>query len=206
MADEEFVDYYELLQIEPKADIEAIQRVYRLLAGRYHPDNTETGDLEKFLRVKEAYKVLSDEQRRKEYDQLWESQKHSPVPIFMTKEFTEGVDGESNRRMGILCLLYNRRKTNPGQPALSMLELENLMFVPREHLTFTVWYLKAKRYIMPDDRSSLMITAEGIDFLEANLPQHKTVYKLLKAAEMGTSRTAGQTHFTSGWAETEVKS
>jgi curved DNA-binding protein len=205
MADDEFVDYYELLQIDPKSEFETLQRVYRILAARYHPDNAETGDLEKFLRIKEAYKVLSDPERKKEYDQMWETQKQHPVPIFLTKEFTEGVDGESNRRMGILCLLYNRRKSNPAQPSLSMLELENLMFVPREHLTFTVWYLKSKRFIMPDDRSSLMITAEGIDYLEANLPTHKTVHKLLKAAESGTSRSAGQTHFATGWAE-EVQS
>jgi hypothetical protein len=30
-----------------------------------------------------------------------------------------------------------------------------------------------------------MITAEGIDFMEANLPQHKTMYKMLEAADMG---------------------
>ena len=205
MADEEFVDYYELMQIDPKSDFETIQRVYRILAARYHPDHAETGDLERFLRVKEAYKVLSDPERKKEYDSMFESQKTNPVPIFLTKEFTEGVDGESNRRMGILCLLYNRRKMNPGTPALSMLELENLMFVPREHLTFTVWYLKAKRFIAPDDRSSLMITAEGIDYLEANLPTHKTVHKLLMAAESGTSRQTGTRHFATGWAETEAK-
>ena len=34
-----------------------------------------------------------------------------------------------------------------------------------------------------------MITADGIDFMEANLPEHKTMYKLLEAADMGTSRT-----------------
>ena len=37
--------------------------------------------------------------------------------------------------------------------------------------------------------SSLLITAEGIDFLEANLPEHKTMYKMLEAADMGSSRT-----------------
>ena len=204
MAEEDFVDYYELMQIDPKSDFETLQRVYRILAARYHPDNSETGDLEKFLRVKEAYKVLSDPEQKAEYDKRFEGQKTNPVPIFLTKEFSDGIDGESNRRMGILCLLYTRRKSNPAQPAISMLELESLMFVPREHLQFTIWYLKSKRFVLPDDRSSLMITAEGIDYLEANLPTHKTVHKLLKAAEFGSSRNAGRV-FTTGWAEGEAQ-
>ena len=198
---EQFVDFYELLQIQPNSEPETVQRVYRVLAARYHPDNAETGDLEKFLLVKEAYKILSDPVKRKEYDLGFEQRKESPVPIFLTREFTEGVDGESNRRMGLLCLLYNRRKQNAGAPALSLLELETLMFVPREHLVFTVWYLKSKRFIISDDRSSLMITAEGIDYLEVNLPEHTTIRKLLKAAETGASRTAGGKVFDTGWAD-----
>ena len=46
-----FVDYYEDLQISPNADLETIERVYRLLAKRYHPDNQATGSIEKFGRL-----------------------------------------------------------------------------------------------------------------------------------------------------------
>ena len=107
------------------------------------------------------------------------------------KEFTEGVDGEINRRIGLLCLLYTQRRANQVTPALSVLEIEQMMSIPREHLVFTIWYLKAKRFIQQDDRSSLLITAEGIDFLENNLPEHKTMYKMLEAADMGSSRSNG---------------
>jgi curved DNA-binding protein CbpA len=180
-----FVDYYEMLRVSPGAEIESIQRVHRALAARYHPDNKETGDLERFLRVNEAFKVLSDPDKRKEFDASYKSKKENPMPVFLTKEFTEGVDGESNRRMGLLCLLYTQRRTNPVLPALSVLEIEQMMSIPREHLQFTIWYLKAKRQISQDDRSSLMITADGIDFMEANLPEHKTMYKMLEAADLG---------------------
>jgi curved DNA-binding protein len=180
-----FVDYYEMLRVSPGAELESIQRVHRALAARYHPDNLETGDLERFLLVNEAFKVLSDPEKRKEFDANYKSKKENPMPVFLTKEFTEGVDGEINRRMGLLCLLYTQRRTNSLQPALSVLEIEQLMFIPREHLIFTVWYLKAKRYIQQDDRSSLMITSDGIDFMETNLPEHKTMYKMLEAADMG---------------------
>lgn len=206
MSQEDFIDYYELLQINIGVEPEAIQRVYRILASRYHPDNTETGDIERFLLIKKAYEVLADPEKRAEYDKAYERRKDSPIPIFLTREFTDGVDGEANRRMGVLCLLYTKRRTSPAQPALSVLEIENTMFVPREHLTFTVWYLKSKRYIQSDDRSSLVITAEGIDYLEASLPQQKTIHKLLKAAEVGATRAgASKTHFNTGWAETSVK-
>ena len=39
-----FQDYYEVLQLSPKADQETIDRVYRMLVKRYHPDNQETGN------------------------------------------------------------------------------------------------------------------------------------------------------------------
>jgi curved DNA-binding protein CbpA len=188
MADKEtFIDYYELLRVSPGAEIESIQRVHRALAARYHPDNKETGDIEKFLRVNDAFKVLSDPEKRKEFDDKYKSRKDNPLPVFLTKEFTEGVDGEINRRMGLLCLLYTQRRQNQVMPALSVLEIEGMMSIPREHLLFTIWYLKAKRYIQQDDRSSLLITADGIDFMEANLPEQQTLVKLLEAADMGTS-------------------
>lgn len=186
-----FVDYYELLRVSPGAEIESIQRVHRSLAARYHPDNTETGDLERFLRVNEAFQVLSDPEKRKEFDSQYNSRKDNPLPVFLTKEFTEGVDGEINRRIGLLCLLYTQRRANQATPSLSVLEIEGMMSIPREHLVFTIWYLKAKRFIQQDDRSSLGITAEGIDFLENNLPQHKTMHKLLESADMGSSRSNG---------------
>jgi curved DNA-binding protein len=46
--DQPFEDFYEDLQVSPNADQETIERVYRLLAKRYHPDNSGTGGVEKF--------------------------------------------------------------------------------------------------------------------------------------------------------------
>lgn len=186
--DSTFVDYYEMLRVSPGAELESIQRVHRALAARYHPDNKETGNLERFLKVNEAFQVLSDPEKRKDFDSTYKTKKENPLPVFLTKEFAEGVDGEVNRRIGLLCLLYTQRRINQILPALSVLEIEQVMFIPREHLSFTIWYLKSKRYIAQDDRSSLMITAEGIDFLETHLPEHKTMHKMLEAAEMGESR------------------
>jgi curved DNA-binding protein len=186
--DTSYVDYYELLRVSPDAEVESIQRVHRALSARYHPDNSETGDLERFLLVNEAYQILSDPDKRKEFDKNYKKKKDDPLPVFLTKEFTEGVDGETNRRIGMLCLLYTKRRSNPVAPSLSVLEIEQLMSIPREHLLFTIWYLKSKRFMVQDDRSSLLITADGIDFLEQNLPEHKTMYKMLEAADSGVLR------------------
>ena len=43
-----YVDFYEDLQVSSNADQETIERVYRLLAKRYHPDNLDCGNSEKF--------------------------------------------------------------------------------------------------------------------------------------------------------------
>src|SRR6266446_1029989 len=55
----EEVDYYEFLQISPRAELSTIQRIFRFMAGRFHPDNPETGDVEKFYLLKRAYEILS---------------------------------------------------------------------------------------------------------------------------------------------------
>jgi hypothetical protein len=62
------LDCYEVMQLSPNADAETISRVYRLLAFRYHPDNTETGNSEMFLRLSEAHRILSDPEKRASYD------------------------------------------------------------------------------------------------------------------------------------------
>jgi hypothetical protein len=181
---EDFVDYYELMQISQSAELSTIQRVYRMLASRYHPDNPETGDTNKFLRLQEAYAVLSDPEQRAAYDAQCNQERLQPMPVFEMKEFVVGVDVEMNRRLGVLCLLYNQRKDSTDNPGLSMLEMESRMALPREHLEFTVWYLKEKNYVRRDENSSeILITSEGVDFVEASLPSSRIVYKLLKSGE-----------------------
>lgn len=64
-------DYYEVLGISKDASKEEIKKAYRKLSKQYHPDiNKEADASEKFQEVKEAYEVLSDEQKRAQYDQF----------------------------------------------------------------------------------------------------------------------------------------
>jgi len=176
-------DHYETLQISPKADFQTVHRVFRIMAMRFHPDNPETGDVEQFLRMKRAYSVLSDPDRRAEYDALREKNRgDGPRPIFGLKDFVTGVEAETNRRLGVLCLLYHQRQTNPDSPGVSLLDLEREMGFPREYLSFTLWYLRAKELVTVADNSDFALTAQGADYVEKKAARHEIIGKLLNPA------------------------
>jgi hypothetical protein len=173
-------DHYDVLQISPKADMETVHRVFRLMAARFHPDNPETGDQEEFLRLKKAYDVLSDAGRRAEYDGIRDTREAEPMPIFELKDFVTGVEAESNRRLGVLSLLYNQRRIDPDHPSVSLLDLETRMGFPREYLSFTMWYLRAKEFVLAADNADYALTAKGVDHVESNAAQSEILAKLLK--------------------------
>lgn len=62
-------DYYSILGIDKKASKDDIKKAFRTLAHKYHPDK-KTGDDAKFKEINEAYSVLSDDQKRAQYDQF----------------------------------------------------------------------------------------------------------------------------------------
>ncbi|MFQ5710408.1 MAG: molecular chaperone DnaJ [Candidatus Geothermarchaeales archaeon] len=64
-------DYYEILGVPRNASKEDIRRAYREQALKYHPDrNKSPGAAERFKEISEAYAVLSDDEKRKQYDQI----------------------------------------------------------------------------------------------------------------------------------------
>jgi hypothetical protein len=184
---ESFVDYYELLQISTNAEPDTIHRVFRIMAARYHPDNKETGNNDRFLLLTRAYAVLSDPARRASYDERHRDRRAQPLPVFGLKEFAEGLEGEVNRRLGILSLLFNRRRMNPEIPGISVLELETVMSFPREHLEFAIWFLREKQYIRPGDHSDYVISAAGVEYLESEVPSNTLLSKLLHAPQAPAS-------------------
>jgi curved DNA-binding protein CbpA len=184
-------DYYEFLQISPKAEPATIQRVYRFLAGRYHPDNPETGDPEQFLLLNCAFAVLSDPVRRADYDARRDTGLQ-PIPAFESVDFMDGMEGEVNRRLAVLSLLYRRCRANVENPKVSLAEMEALMGFPREYLDFTTWYLKSKKYITREDNSDFTLTVLGVDYVEENYDRLPVLRKLLNAGSRERSEAESQ--------------
>ena len=108
-SDNSFVDYYEALQVSPNASFDTIQRVYRMLAHIYHPDNKETGHAEAFQLLLKAYQVLSDPEKRAKYDISYHADRTRRWKIFDDSKAAQGVEGEKRRRWGVLSILYRQR-------------------------------------------------------------------------------------------------
>ncbi|HFB98912.1 MAG TPA: hypothetical protein ENJ62_07210, partial [Bryobacterales bacterium] len=175
-------DYYEVLQVSPNAHPDTIHRVFKILAQRFHPDNPDTGDEETFKKILAAYNVLKDPEQRAAYDARRESHLRARWRIFRKPAEAMGPEAERRKRQGILQLLYRQRVQDPEYPALSIHDLEDLLGCPRDHLQFSLWYLKEKGYISRDDRGRYSITVTGIDEAEAAAAPHVPAERLLQAA------------------------
>jgi curved DNA-binding protein len=86
-------DYYQALGVEKKASADEIKKAYRQLAMKYHPDRTQGNKSaeEKFKTISEAYAVLSDPEKRKQYDQFGSAgfqQRYSQEDIFNNFDFS----------------------------------------------------------------------------------------------------------------------
>ncbi len=160
-----FVDYYEDLQVSPNADAETIDRIYRLLARRWHPDNQSTGDSEKFNIISEAYKRLSDPKERAAYDVNYEAKKsHQWQAFSQILPSEKGVDDEI--RNGILSILYFARRQDTENPSVGIWRLEKLLGWPEKEIDFHLWYLKEKNWIRRTDSGGFEITAIGAEIVE----------------------------------------
>lgn len=164
MAEE--IDLYEVLQVSDTAEPETISRVYRIFAQRYHPDNQETGNDARFREITEAYHVLSNPEKRAQYDATNEKRRRDRWRVV-----AEGAASENNFeleqmvRLTVLEALYTKRRVDPATPGIYLRELERMIGRPREHLEFTLWFLNQKKLINTDD-SRMFLTAEGAEYLE----------------------------------------
>ncbi len=100
------LDCYEVMQLSPNADAETISRVYRLLAFRYHPDNTETGNSEMFLRLSEANQILSDPEKRASYDATHRGSRRLRAKNFSETPASNASDRAKRRNLEAVTAAY----------------------------------------------------------------------------------------------------
>jgi len=177
-----FQDHYEVLGVEPNAELETIQMAYTRLAQELHPNQPETGDREKFDAVNLAYEVLSQQDLRSAFDKLKGVGTENSSPKFTGRPFFDSLGRDNGLRVALLCVLYDRRRQKPFTPSLSVRHVENIIAASLEEMTLVLWYLKERRWIISDDKSSLQITMEGMDYLENNAPSAELVMPWIKAS------------------------
>lgn len=175
-----FQDHYQVLGIDAKADLAAIERAFRQLAARYDPANKESGDPHKLQAVTQAYEVLADPDLRKAFDNLRGGNAAESKPTFSGAQFFQTLGTEGVRRLAILCILYDRRLKKPSTPGLSLRQLEGMIFATPDQLQFAMWYLKQRGHVASDDKSNVAITFAGIDYLENHPPDPEPILAILK--------------------------
>ena len=175
-----FQDHYAILGVDPKSDSETIQRAYAKLAQKYYPNNSATANAEMFEAVNTAYETLSDPELRGVFDKVKGVGQEESGPKFSGMEFFDALGRDSVLRAAILCVLYDRRRTKPTAPSLSMRHLEVIIEASEVELSSALWYLKQRGLAASDDKSSLQITVDGMDFLESNKPAAEDVMAFIK--------------------------
>jgi hypothetical protein len=166
MNENTFTGYYEDLQVSSNADVETIERVYRLLAKRYHPDNNGTGDAEKFNIITTAYRELSDPEKRAAFDVKYEKERTRQFKSLSEASCSEGFESDQRIRHSILSILYVEIRKDPTNPGIGLWQLEKWLGWTEKILEFHTWYLKEKGWIKLTDTGGSAITARGVDVVE----------------------------------------
>ncbi|HEY6872455.1 MAG TPA: DnaJ domain-containing protein [Geobacteraceae bacterium] len=166
MSANEFVDYYELLQLSPNADTETVEHSFRYFAKKFHPDNTESADTERFRQIVEAHRTLSDPETRTGYDVKYQDYWNSKWRIASEASDGSAFGDDQVTRERLLSLLYVQRRRTMNSPGLGEYEMARLISSPPELVEFHLWYLKAKNWVERLPSGLLAITAAGVDQVE----------------------------------------
>jgi hypothetical protein len=177
------LNFYELLQVDRDAHPTIIRYAYRFLAAMYHPDNSESGNAEKFRIITEAWRTLSDDGKRAAYDMsLGAKVSAAPPPgapgvttgantdnfgkFSLPKIPKTGISyDETELRLAILQILLSQRKKKPlsgGATAKMVMDILDINDIPV--IEFSFWYLREKGLVEMGERV-FMISVRGVDYI-----------------------------------------
>lgn len=187
------IDLYELLQVDRDAHPTIIRYAYRFLAAMYHPDNSETGDAEKFRIITEAWRTLSDEGKRAAYDMsLGAKEQKAAAAAAASGQSAPGAHSsggpsgfgkdsmpkipktglsfnEIELRLAILQILLAARKRKPQTGGATAKIIMDILAIDNvQEVEFAIWYLREKGYIEMGDRM-FMISVNGVDYIVESL-------------------------------------
>jgi len=151
-------NYYDELEVSQKASKEIIEKAYKVLAKKYHPDmntgNDKIAAEEKFKKISEAYEILSNDEKRKKYDlELENSDK-----TVSYEEYLKIINERNNVATRLSNLqkavddynkqLQNRQSTNNYRPTPNYTSTQNYSYSNRYHLSkFEILKQKIKKKI-----------------------------------------------------------
>jgi len=138
------MDYYTVLGIDKTASSQDIKKAYRKLASQNHPD--KGGDKEKFQKIQEAYAVLSDENKRAQYD--------NPQPQGFNFNFGGGDDIND-----IFSQIFGQRRGNPFNQ-----QQQNPVFRTRVQVSLNEAYNGGEKMLQ-------MQTPNGTKVIKINIPK-----------------------------------
>ena len=163
-SEDEFVDYYKILQVDPDCDERSLEAAYRNLAKMFHPDHTDTADVEKFGEVIEAYRAIRDPERRAAYNAIYA--KHTGFTFTLPENevpFQSSTLSDAEAHARILNFLYRSRRENAQDAGVGRFFVQEMLACSDESFEFHLWYLKAKGYIETTEQGTLAITIDGVD-------------------------------------------
>jgi curved DNA-binding protein CbpA len=181
MSANEFVDFYELLQLSPNADTETIERVFRHLAQKVHPDHSDHSNNELFIKIVEAHEVLTDPVARAGYDAKYQDYWSRKWKLASAASDMSEIGDDTVTRERLLSLLYVQRRRNMLSPGLGEYEIARLLNTPLELVEFHLWYVKSKGWVERLGTGHLAITALGVD--QAEQSRHLDPDRLIESNE-----------------------
>ena len=155
-------NYYEILELSSNANQDTIERMFRYLATKHHPDSG--GDKEKFSALLKAFEVLRDPAARSAYDTTLQQEKKEKKVLV---EHAREAGPDAAVRHELLQLFYARRRQAVGSPALGSMTIEKEMDLSEEMLNFHLWFFREKGWIKREEDGGLAITATGVERVEA---------------------------------------